>query len=113
VYSLAAESAACVSCATLAVADAGVAMLDLVAACSMCCVNGIEVLDPTALEEQNSSGTLFVSYMPRIQRISHVDLSGVAWEGDATTQVCFSMCSVNRTTLTPTVVGCPKGGNSV
>lgn len=49
----------CLNAATLALADAGIAMKDLIFGCSVACFEGIHVMDVTRLEE--SSGTV---YMP-------------------------------------------------
>ncbi|CAG8540831.1 4277_t:CDS:2, partial [Acaulospora colombiana] len=74
--------AAAVTCASVAVADAGIEMLDL------SYINGEIYMDCDLIEEQHESGSLVISYMPSLKEVTHILQSG---EADSTliTQVKF------------------------
>lgn len=67
------ELAAAICCASLALADAGIPMIGLVAACSMCTIPSgncegrgfIQVLDPSASEEGKSQGSMVLATLTR------------------------------------------------
>ncbi|CAG8727755.1 12826_t:CDS:2, partial [Acaulospora morrowiae] len=68
--------AAAVTCASVAVADAGIEMLDLVPACSVSYIDGRIYMDSDLIEEQHESGSLVLSYMPSLKEITHILQSG-------------------------------------
>ncbi len=69
---------ASLTAASLALADAGVYMRDVVIGVSVGIVNGTVVLDLTGLEDQYGEGDLPVGYMPNLQKFTLLQLDG-AW----------------------------------
>jgi exosome complex component MTR3 len=67
---------AALTCASLALADAGIHTYDLIAACSVSRIEGVIVLDPCAEEESHQEGSLTVAYMPSLNRIIHMEQTG-------------------------------------
>lgn len=101
VYTLVIESdgsalAAAISCASVALAAAGIEMYDLVSACTVSWNGENILLDPVAEEEDesNQKGTLTVACMPSLDQITQLfqngemDLSKVQ-EG---VEVCLDGC---------------------
>jgi len=70
------DLAAAITCASMALADAGIEMYDLVAGCTMVEVGGQVVLDPTVEELQGSNHALTIAYMPAFDEVSGVVQSG-------------------------------------
>ncbi|KAJ3172152.1 hypothetical protein HDU88_006967 [Geranomyces variabilis] len=68
--------AAAITCASLALADAGIEMLDAVAACSAGYFESTVCLDPTGEEEAHEGGSLVLSFMPSSNEVTHVIQSG-------------------------------------
>ncbi|CAG8497794.1 7299_t:CDS:2 [Diversispora eburnea] len=87
--------AAAITCASVAVADAGIEMLDLVPACSASYINGHIFMDSDLIEEKRESGSLVLSYMPSLKEITHILQSGEV-ELNLTSQAieqCTDSCS--------------------
>ncbi|KAI9092663.1 ribosomal protein S5 domain 2-type protein [Phlyctochytrium arcticum] len=102
--------AAAITCTSLALADAGIEMVDTVAACSAGYLNNMTCLDSTGEEEAHQNGTVMLSYMPSLNEVTHVVQSG---ETNTTTTVkglelCVDACSqihsVMQQTLASTIV---------
>jgi len=68
--------AAALTAASLALADAGIEMFDLVSACAAAKVDGAIVLDPDEVEEKYQSGGLTVALMPSLNEITQLYQSG-------------------------------------
>jgi exosome complex component MTR3 len=68
--------AAAVTAASLALADAGIEMYDLMSGCSAAAVDGILVLDPCLAEEARSACTVLVAYMPSFGRVTNITQNG-------------------------------------
>ncbi|KAK9720288.1 3'-5'-exoribonuclease [Basidiobolus ranarum] len=68
--------AAAITCASVALADAGIEMLDLVAASSGGFFQSQVMLDCTAIEEEQQQGSLILSYMPSLNEVTHIVLGG-------------------------------------
>lgn len=95
--------AASIMAASVALAEAGVEMYDLVAACSGRTRGDTVLLDPTADEEyhpetkgENNSGTMTVAMMPSLRQVSALSLTGVV-DCDAVrrvTQMLVDNCDV-------------------
>ncbi|CAJ0636514.1 8537_t:CDS:2 [Entrophospora sp. SA101] len=68
--------AAAITCASVALADAGIEMLDLVAACSASFIGGRIFIDSNLMEEQHETGSLILSYMPSLNEVTHILQSG-------------------------------------
>ncbi|GJN10923.1 hypothetical protein PR202_ga29071 [Eleusine coracana subsp. coracana] len=92
-----------ISCASLALADAGIMMYDLVTSVS---VNII--IDPTSDEEAWQDGSLMVSYMPSRKEITQLTLTGEWTDGKITNAVelcmdaCSKLCDILRNHLKET-----------
>jgi exosome complex component RRP41 len=72
---------ASLTAASLALADAGVPMRDLVIGVSVGLVDGVVVLDLNGLEDNYGEGDMPVGYMPNLGRITLLQLDG-AWSRD-------------------------------
>ncbi|KAI9343340.1 ribosomal protein S5 domain 2-type protein [Zopfochytrium polystomum] len=119
-----ASLAAAVTCASLAVADAGVEMLDAVVASSAGFFypppslagtvvrvseageeRTLTVLDCDGVEERESVGSLFVACMPSLQNVTHLVLQGEinSHQCEEAINLCMDACSkvslVTRETL--------------
>ncbi|KAF0494332.1 ribosomal protein S5 domain 2-like protein [Gigaspora margarita] len=68
--------AAAITCASVAVADAGIEMLDLVPASSASYIGGEIYMDSDLAEEQHETGYLILSYMPSLKEVTHILQSG-------------------------------------
>ncbi|KAL1924603.1 uncharacterized protein VTP21DRAFT_4257 [Calcarisporiella thermophila] len=64
--------AGCITAASVALADAGVEMVDMVAACSACFINDTIYMDCSLQEESHVTGSLVVAYMPTLRELTHV-----------------------------------------
>ncbi|CAO3639920.1 unnamed protein product [Cunninghamella echinulata] len=87
--------AASIIAASVALADAGIEMLDQVTACSAVFTKDHILLDGTNMEEKQQSGSLLVSYMPSLNEVTHFMQSGQS-DMDAITKAteqCIDGCS--------------------
>nr|BAJ99715.1 predicted protein [Hordeum vulgare subsp. vulgare] len=84
-----------ISCASLALADAGIMMYDLVTSVSVSCLGKNVIIDPTSDEEAWQDGGLMVSYMPARKEITQLTLTGEWTDGKITNAVelCMDACS--------------------
>jgi len=67
---------AAITAGSLALADAGIEILDLVAACSAGQALGQIVLDPDYLEENSKTGNLTVALMPSLNEVTQIFQTG-------------------------------------
>jgi len=86
--------AAAIICASLALADAGIEMLDVVTACSSVGHEAGIFVDPLQEEEENASNKMMVTYMPSLKKASQVHQEGAvdcqqALEG---IEICIDGC---------------------
>ncbi|XP_057534003.1 exosome complex component RRP41-like isoform X2 [Amaranthus tricolor] len=65
-----------VSCASLALADAGILMYDLVAAVSLSSLGNNLIIDPLLEEERNEDGSLMLTYMPSRSEVTQLTITG-------------------------------------
>ncbi|CAN6479414.1 unnamed protein product [Victoria cruziana] len=65
-----------ISCASLALADAGIMMLDLVTSTSVSCHGKDLVIDPTLEEERCQDGGFMVSFMPSRNLVTQLTITG-------------------------------------
>ncbi|KAF5744722.1 3'-5'-exoribonuclease family protein isoform 1 [Tripterygium wilfordii] len=65
-----------ISCASVALADAGIMMYDLVAAVSMSCVGKNLVIDPITEEESYQDGSLMITCMPSRYEVTQLTVTG-------------------------------------
>ncbi|KAM4614585.1 exosome complex component MTR3 [Discoglossus pictus] len=88
---------AAVTCAALALADAGIEMYDLAVGCGLSRGPGGEMrLDPEDVEEEAAEGrgTMTVSLLPALNQVSGLLCSG-EWEGDSSMEavrLCMEGC---------------------
>jgi exosome complex component MTR3 len=68
--------AAAINCASLALVDAAVEMYDIVTAASAGVISEQVVLDPSREEERSGQGSVLLSFMPSIGRMTHMLQSG-------------------------------------
>ncbi|KAG5457200.1 MAG: hypothetical protein BJ554DRAFT_2849 [Olpidium bornovanus] len=68
--------AAAITCASVALADAGIEMLDMVAASSASVIGNRIYLDATEDEERDHAAWMMISYMPSLDEVTHVVMSG-------------------------------------
>jgi len=90
VYILVLESggsdlACAITCASLALADAGVELYDLVAGSSVSLVGEHLLLDPAASESAREDAGMLVAYMPQANQVTQVVADG-AWPGEASAE---------------------------
>lgn len=65
-----------ISCASLALADAGIMMYDLVASVSVSCIGKNILIDPTNEEEVCQDGSLVLACMPARNEVTQLTLTG-------------------------------------
>ncbi|CAO3592782.1 unnamed protein product [Absidia cylindrospora] len=90
-----ASLAAAIIAASVALADAGIEMLDQVTACSTIFSGDSILMDGTMAEENQQDGSLMLSYMPSLNEVTHILQSGKL-ESDNITQAmeqCIDGCS--------------------
>ena len=103
--------AACVNCASIALVDAAVEMLDTVAACSVvrgpsAAAAATSLLDPCREEEEAAQCELVVSMMPAHQRVTHLEQRGAL----DPTQLCEALelamdgCARAHSTMAASIV---------
>lgn len=105
-----------VTCASLALADAGIEMYDLVLGCSMRQDGASYVVDPSYVEENSCSsasrenqGCLTVAFLPSLNQISGLQSDGDLTEESLTAGVrtciegCYKLYPVVQHTLTKAV----------
>ncbi|ORZ10145.1 ribosomal protein S5 domain 2-type protein [Absidia repens] len=68
--------AAAIIASSVALADAGIEMMDQVTACSAVFSRDSILMDGTAIEEKQQDGSLMLSYMPSLNEITHILQSG-------------------------------------
>jgi len=66
-----------ITAASLALADAGINMRDLVAGCSSGIVDGQVVLDLNDAEDKEGSGDMPVAIMPTLNRVTLLQVDGI------------------------------------
>ncbi|XP_020694973.1 exosome complex component RRP41-like isoform X1 [Dendrobium catenatum] len=84
-----------ISCASLAIADAGIMMYDLVSAVSLSCFGKNMVIDPTSEEEACQDGSLMITYMPSRNEVTQFTLTG-EWPTariNEAMELCLDACS--------------------
>ncbi|WJX90239.1 Exosome complex component RRP41-like [Trifolium repens] len=77
-----------ISCASLALADAGILMYDLVASVSVSCLGKILVIDPISEEENSQDGSLMITCMPSRYEITQLTVTG-EWSTPKINEVCL------------------------
>ncbi|KAF5751555.1 3'-5'-exoribonuclease family protein isoform 1 [Tripterygium wilfordii] len=100
-----------ISCASVALADAGIMMYDLVAAVSMSCLGKNLVIDPITEEESYQDGSLMITCMPSRYEVTQLTVIG-EWstpEINEAMELCLDACSklaeIMRSSLKEVVSG--------
>ncbi|KAL4333035.1 hypothetical protein GQ457_07G034480 [Hibiscus cannabinus] len=84
-----------ISCASLALADAGIMMYDLVAAVSVACLGKNLVIDPILEEESYQDGSLVLTCLPSRYEVTQLTFTG-EWSTpdiNEAMQLCLDGCS--------------------
>lgn len=84
-----------ISCASLALADAGIMMYDLVASVSVSCLGRNLVIDPILEEESYQDGSLMIACMPCRNEVTQLSVAG-EWSTpkiNEAMQLCLDACS--------------------
>ncbi|KAK7262294.1 hypothetical protein RJT34_29860 [Clitoria ternatea] len=84
-----------ISCASLALADAGIMMYDLVASVSVSCLSKNLVIDPILEEENCQDGSLMIACMPSRYEITQLTVTG-EWSTPKINegmQLCLDACA--------------------
>ncbi|KAH1225421.1 Exosome complex component RRP41-like [Glycine max] len=84
-----------ISCASLALADAGIMMYDIVASVSVSCFNKNLVIDPILEEEIGQDGSLMITCMPSRYEITQLTVTG-EWSTTKINegmQLCLDACA--------------------
>ncbi|POO01217.1 Guanosine pentaphosphate synthetase I/polyribonucleotide nucleotidyltransferase [Trema orientale] len=84
-----------ISCASVALADAGIMMYDLVASVSVSCLGKNLVIDPVLEEESYQDGSLMITCMPSRYEVTQLTITG-EWSTPKINegmQLCLDACS--------------------
>ena len=93
--------AACINATTLALIDAGIAMEDFVCACTAGAVQSALLLDMNAQEDM-AGAELTAGYLPRSERVGHLQLESKVPLASADELVNFAIEGCRQVTLTLT-----------
>ncbi|PRQ33521.1 exosome complex component RRP41-like [Rosa rugosa] len=99
-----------ISCASLALADAGIMMYDLVASVSVSCLGKNLVIDPVLEEESYQDGSLMLTCMPSRYEVTQLTITG-EWSTPKLNegmQICLDACAKLATIMRE----CLKGPDS-
>jgi len=79
----------------LALADAGIELFDMVAACTSAQIEGDLILDPSKAEREAAQSSVLIAYMPSLCQITHVVQSGAASDDhvEKMIELCTDGCS--------------------
>ncbi|KAH7561058.1 hypothetical protein JRO89_XS10G0165200 [Xanthoceras sorbifolium] len=84
-----------ISCASLALADAGIMMYDLVASVSVSCLGKNLLIDPILEEESYQDGSLMIACMPSRYEVTQLSVTG-EWSTpnlNEAMQLCLDACA--------------------
>eukprot|EP00877_Chromochloris_zofingiensis_P014209 jgi/Chrzof1/9041/Cz03g33280.t1 len=112
-----AEEAAVITAASMAVADAGIELYDLVPACCVSLINGQLLLDPTSVEMARQEGSLLLAMMPSSNEVTQMVMSG-SWSSSQTKEAlalatagCSQLKQVMRQTLLDAILAGSTSAN--
>jgi len=98
---------AAITCASMALADAGIQIYDCVAACSAVLIDSNIILDPTDSEESKSTASILVAHMPSLNEVTQlfecgqVEFSKAQEAVDLCIDGCAKLYSMMRQTIMP------------
>ncbi|XP_010557342.1 PREDICTED: exosome complex component RRP41-like [Tarenaya hassleriana] len=84
-----------ISCASLALADAGIMMYDLITAVSVSCIGKHLTIDPVSEEESYQDGSFMITCMPSRYEVTQLTITG-EWATpkiNEAMQLCLDACS--------------------
>ncbi|XP_062094685.1 exosome complex component RRP41-like [Humulus lupulus] len=84
-----------ISCASVALADAGIMMYDLVTSVSVFCLGKNLIIDPVLEEESSQDGSLMITCMPTRYEVTQLTITG-EWSTPKVNegmQLCLDACS--------------------
>jgi exosome complex component RRP41 len=85
-----------ITAASLALADAGIPMLDLVAAVAVGKVDGVIVLDLNEVEDMYGEADMPVAAMPSLKRITMIQLNGVLTPDEFRKALALALEGINK-----------------
>ncbi len=85
-----------ITAAAVALADAGIPMLDLVVAVAVGKLNGVLVVDLNGLEDMNSEADMPIAIMPSLGKITMLQLNGVLTPEDFRKALLLAINSINK-----------------
>ncbi|MCI4437693.1 MAG: exosome complex exonuclease Rrp41 [Ignisphaera sp.] len=85
-----------ITAASLALADAGIPMLDLVAAVAVGKINGVIVLDLNEVEDMYGEADMPVAAMPSLKRVTMLQLNGVLTPDEFRQALALALDGINR-----------------
>lgn len=85
-----------ITAAAVALADAGIPMLDLVAAVAVGKLDGVLVVDLNGIEDMNGEADMPIAIMPSLGRITMLQLNGVLSPGEFKSALSLAMSSINK-----------------
>lgn len=83
------------TCASLALADAGIMLYDIITSVSVSCIGKNLLIDPVSAEESNEDGNLMITFMPSRNQVTQMTLTG-EWSSakiHEAMQLCTDACS--------------------
>lgn len=86
---------AAITASSLAIAQAGILCKDVVVSSTLCMLkDGTKVVDPTAFEMEEAQCSMFIGYMPNLEKITAIQCSGKAksTEMAALFDLCIQSC---------------------
>jgi exosome complex component MTR3 len=96
-----ADLAVAITAASVALADTGIELYDIVPACQVIKRGGVIYLDPTAAEEEGKEASVLMAYMPSLSEVTQLDVQG-CW-GDSelkeTLELCLGACAQLKTSM--------------
>lgn len=85
-----------ITAAAVALTDAGIPMLDLVAAVAVGKVDGVLVVDLNGLEDMNGEADMPIAMMPSLGKITMLQLNGILTPEDFKKALSLAMNSINK-----------------
>ena len=88
-------AAACVAC-SVALANSGIELKDLVSACTVVKISGRVVVDPTAAEERIADGGIVLALMPSLNEVTQLHQWGELSQQDISDSMDLCLDGCNR-----------------
>ena len=85
-----------ITAASLALADAGIPMLDLIAAIAVGKIDGVLVLDLNEVEDMYGEADMPIAVMPNLKKITMIQLNGVLTREEINKALALAMKGINK-----------------